>query len=135
MFDVEQRRRISAEELRDLLVGGENFEAETEETGRDCTVEVLRTVMGGGTLDPLSGQSGLPIPNLGALGAVSDLMGLARRAGDRFDDRDDRWDRDPRRDDRRDERRRPRHRSRPSLDWAEGESDSFAGLPADEGSA
>lgn len=107
MFDVEQRRRISVEELRDLLVGGENFEAETEESGRDCTVEVLRKVMGGGALDPLSGQSGLPLPSLGGLSVVSDLFGLARAAGDRIDDRDD--EPAPRRS-------RPR---RSAADWAD----------------
>jgi hypothetical protein len=104
MFDVEQRRRISVEELRDLLVVGENFEAETEESGRDCTVEVLRKVMGGGALDPMSGQTGFPMPGLGALSVVNDLMGLAKSVNDRSDfDRDDRWDdrREPRRDDRR----------------------------------
>ena len=143
MFDVEQRRRITVEELRDLLVGGENFEAETEETGRDCTVEVLRKVMGGGALDQLSGQGGLPMPGLGALSVVGDLMGLAKAAGARVDshDRDERWDdrREPRRDALReptkDDRRRPRHRGRPSMDWAEGDEDSFETLPADEGSA
>ena len=107
MFDVAQRRRISVEELRDLLVGGENFEAETEETGRDCTVEVLRKVMGGGALDPMSGQGGLPTPGLGALGMMTGLMGLAKMAGDR--DFDDRWDdrRDSRRDAPRDQSREP----------------------------
>jgi hypothetical protein len=89
MFDVAQRRRISVEELRDLVVGGENFEAETEESGRDCTVEVLRKVMGGGALEPLSGQGGFPMPSLGGLSMVADLLGLARVAGDRIDDRDD----------------------------------------------
>ena len=137
MFDVEQRRRISVEELRDLLIGGENFEAETEETGRDCTVEVLRKVMGGGALDPMSGQAGLPMPGLGAFSVVSDLMGLAKTVNDRGDF-DDRWDDKPRRDlgrdSVRDDRRRPRHRGRPSMDWAEGD-DSFDGLPSDEGSA
>lgn len=112
MFDVEQRRRISVEELRDHLVGGGNFEAETEETGRDCTFEVLRTLMGGGALDPMSGlagQGGLPLPGLGSLSAITDLIGLARTAGDRVDalDRDD----EPR-------PRRARNRGR-SADWAD----------------
>jgi hypothetical protein len=125
MFDAEQRRRISVEELRDLLVGGENFEAETEETGRDCTMEVLRRLMGGGALDPLSGQGGLPMPGLGGLGNFADLIGLAKSASDRINshDRDDR-------DDRRDERpRRSRHRGR-SADWAGNELS-----PPDGGSA
>lgn len=119
MFDAEQRRRISVEELRDLLVGGENFEAETEETGRDCTMEVLRRLMGGGALDPLSGHGGLPMPGLGGLGNFADLIGLAKSASDRINAND--WD------DRRDDRpRRPRHRDR-SADWAGKE------LPAPDG--
>lgn len=87
MFDVDQRRRISIEELRDHLVGGGNFEAETEETGRDCTMEVLRRVMGGDSMDPLSGQ-GVPVPGLsplGGLGGLGSLLGLAGVIGDRVD--------------------------------------------------
>lgn len=117
MFDVEQRRRISVEELRDLLVGGENIDAETEETGRDCTMEVLRRVMSNGSLDPMSGQAGLAVPGLATLGTFGHLVGLLQVAGDRVDSYDDR-----RRDDRRDEPwddrpRRARHRGR-SGDWA-----------------
>ena len=93
MFDVEQRRRISVEELRNLLIGGENFEAETEETGRDCTVEVLQRVMSGAP-SSMSGLGGLPLPTPGAFGAFTDLMGLVRAAGDRPEGagRDERWE-------------------------------------------
>ena len=126
MFDADQRRRISVEELRDLLIGGENFAAETEETGRDCTMDVLRRLMGGGALDPLSGHGGLPMPGLGGLGNFADLIGLAKSASDRVGAND--WD--ERRDDRRDDRpRRARHRGR-SADWA---GEDAAG--PDEGSA
>ena len=125
MFDVEQRRRISVEELRDHLVGGGNFEAETEETGRDCTLEVLRSVMGAGSSDATAGAGalGLPgLPGVGALGASVELLGLARMVGDRIDGFD--------RDDDRTATRRARRRGR-SGDWA-GASE----LPAaDEGSA
>jgi hypothetical protein len=132
MFDVEQRHSISVEELRDRLVGGENFEAETEESGRDCTVEVLRRVMGGGGLDPLSGQGGLPISaagGLGGLGALGGLLGLAQVFGDRVDG----YDRD-RREPPRDERpRRVRPRTRPA-DWAE-DREPLSGRRTDGGSA
>lgn len=107
MFDVDQRRRISVEELRDHLVGGGNFEAETEETGRDCTMEVLRRVMGG-SLDPLSGP-GVPGPGLSPLGGLGGLLGLAGVIGDRVDTLR-REDDDP-------PPRRPRARPRPT-DWA-----------------
>ncbi|HUR48710.1 MAG TPA: hypothetical protein VMY88_04135 [Acidimicrobiales bacterium] len=113
MFDVEQRRRISVEELRDHLVGGGNFEAETEETGRDCTFEVLRKLMGGGALDPMSAQGGLPLPGLGSLGVLTDLMGLARTASEKTDSRDRDSEPGP---------RRPRRRGR-SADWADTPTD------------
>ncbi len=92
MFDVAQRRRISMEELRDHLLDGGLFEAETEESGRDCTHEVLRRLMGNpvdagaGGMNPLGalGMFG------GALGGLGEVAGLARLVGARSEV----WDRE-----------------------------------------
>jgi hypothetical protein len=121
MFDVEQRRRISAEELRDHLIGGQHFEARTEETGRDCTFEVLRTLMG----DPLASTGGAAnalgsLSRLGgALGSVGDLLDVARRSespAERLGDREERPARSRNR------------RSRP--DWAAETEDAPEGTGA-----
>lgn len=121
MFDPAARHSISVEELRDHLLDGGLFEAETEETGRDCTYEVLRRVMGTPGLDAFTGGgSGAPggLPGVGALGGLSQLAGLAKVFGDVSShlDRDDR-------DDRTSSRARSRARHRVGRDEFRAESD------------
>ncbi|MGH9005387.1 MAG: hypothetical protein ACRDYV_19870 [Acidimicrobiia bacterium] len=124
LLDRSERRRISATELRDYIRDGGLFEARREESGADCTYEVLRDVMGTGLLEGMVPNLGAnPLSGLGALGALtggsSGLGGLGGAAGElarlarlaSTDDRDrDRdwvdWDDEPRRSSRRRERER-----------------------------
>lgn len=125
MFDRDQRRVVSAEELRDRLIGGEYFLAETEETGRDCTYEVLSRLLGASAATtpgmPMGGaMSGLnAASSFGSLG----MLEMARMLRDRSDGDDDRnHDRVHRRS------ARPRSRT----EWA-SEVDEAAEAGTDEG--
>ena len=133
LFDATERRRISHAELRDYVREGGLFEARRQETGADCTYEVLQSVMGQGLLENLvPGLGGGSLPGLGglsalagggplgALGGGGGLSELARLVGDhvaRSGDRNgDDWE---------EPRRRSRHRS--SGDW--GRDDEWSDPP------
>jgi hypothetical protein len=113
LYDVSERRRISPSELRDHVRDGGLFEARRQESGKDCTYEVLQEVIGcgllqsfvpglGGGLPGLGGLAGLAGGGgaLGALGSVGGLADLVKALGDGANDRG--WDEAPRRS-----RRRP----------------------------
>jgi hypothetical protein len=132
LFDVTERRRITAAELRDHLRDGGLFEARRQRSGTDCTYEVLQSVMGAGMLQdlvpgtgagPLSALGGLGGGGGGLLGALGGAAGLAdvvRALGEERDrGRDGDWD------DRDDDRRRQR---RPS-DGRGGAADEFTDPP------
>ncbi|MBA3743508.1 hypothetical protein [Sporichthya sp.] len=101
MYDTAARRSISVEDLRDHLLDGGHFEAETE-TGRDCTYDVLRRVMGTPGLDAFTGGgagAAGPLSGLTSLTGISQLAGLASMFSGNsrldFDDRNHRNDRAP----------------------------------------
>jgi hypothetical protein len=116
LYDVSERRRISPSELRDHVRDGGLFEARRQESGKDCTYEVLQEVIGcgllqsfvpglGGGLPGLGGLAGLAGGGgaLGALGSVGGLADLVKALGDGANDRGwEGWDEAPRRS-----RRRP----------------------------
>jgi hypothetical protein len=113
LYDVSERRRISPSELRDHVRDGGLFEARRQESGRDCTYEVLQEVIGRGLLQSFVPGLGGGLPGLGglaglaggggALGALGSLGGLVKALGDRANDRGwEDWDEAPRRS-----RRRP----------------------------
>ncbi len=122
LFDLSERRRISAAALADHVRDGGLFEARREESGTDCTYEILRDVMGTGMLEGMvPGLGGHPLSGLGPLGALAggtgglgrlggaagELARLARLAGadDRERERDwDDWEESPRRSRRRRDR-------------------------------
>jgi len=85
MFDVGARHRVTVEELRDHLQDGGLFEAVTEATGRDCTLEVLRKIMLPSGVDALTapGGAGGQLPGMGALGSLSQLGLIANMLGER----------------------------------------------------
>lgn len=133
LFDVTERRRITHAELREYVRDGGLFEARRQESGSDCTYEVLQSVMGAGLLDNLvPGLGGGSLPGLGGLGALAGggplaalgggggLGDLARLVGDHVARSGDRngedWD-EPRR----------RSRSRSSGDW--GRNDGWSDAP------
>ena len=109
LYDATERRRITAAELRDYVRDGGLFEARRQETGADCTYEVLQSVVGAGLLEQLApGLGGGPLSGLGGLGALAgggggalgalggggglaDLVRLLGndRGGGRWDDDDD----------------------------------------------
>jgi hypothetical protein len=128
LYDVTERRRITPAELREYVRDGGLFEARRQESGSDCTYEVLQSVIGAGLLENMvPGLGGGSLPGLGGLGALSALAGggplaglagggglndLARLVGDRLGRDDDDWE-EPRR----------RSRSRQSHDWSGGDGD------------
>lgn len=126
LYDATEQRRTTAGELRDYVRDGGLFEARWQDTGADCTYEVLHDAMGVGLLQSLiPGSGGGGIPGLGALaggggalGALGGAAGLAEivRAlgeggGRRSDPGWDDWDEPPRRSAR-------RHARPDSDDWA-----------------
>ena len=77
LYDVSERRRITPTQLRDYLSDGGLFEARRQESGADCTFEVLQGVVGSGLLGnmvPGLGGSG-PLSGLGPLGALAGGLG------------------------------------------------------------
>jgi hypothetical protein len=130
LYDVTDRHRITPAELRDHVRDGGLFEARRDDTGGDCTYEVLQDVLGAGLLQNLvpgaGGGGGFPGlgglgaltaggGTLGALGALAGAGGLAdlvRVIADQSGRRGDPgWD---------DDRDEPRRRSprRAAVDWA-----------------
>jgi len=136
LYDVNERRRISAADLRDYVRDGGLFEARREESGADCTYEVLQSVVGVGLLNnlvpgmgggPLPGLAGLgrlgglvggagPLGALGGAGSLGDLARLLGDHGDRGGGRDRGWDDW-------DEPTPPKRRPPDEGDWAEGDWD------------
>ena len=103
LFDVSERRPITVAELREYLLDGGLFEARTKETGRDCTYEVLRKLVGsqlmGGMLPGLSGN---PLAVAGGGGGKLDTLASVLRlldngGGGRSRWEHDDWDEPPRR--------------------------------------
>ena len=144
LYDATEHRRITPIELRDYVRDGGLFEARRQESGADCTYEVLQSVLGTGMLETLvPGLGGGPLSSLGGLAGLGGLGRLANGGGlgdlARFLDsarggdgaRDD-WDDPPRRSPRRSgdegwdeggssqERRRGPRRDR---DWPDPESE------------
>jgi hypothetical protein len=116
LYDAGERCRITPGELRDYVRDGGLFEARRQDTGADCTYEVLQDVLGISLLQSLiPGTGGGGIPGLGALaggggalGALGGAAGLAEivrvlgeGAGRRSDPGWDDWDEPPRRSARR----------------------------------
>jgi hypothetical protein len=111
LYDLSERRRISHSELKDYVRDGGLFEARRQDTGADCTYEVLQGMVGTGVMENLvPGLGGGPLSGLGGLGPMGALTGgsgglgqlgaLARLVGQEgrgFDD----WDEPPRRSRRR----------------------------------
>lgn len=124
LYDLSERRRISQSELKDYVRDGGLFEARRQDSGADCTYEVLQGMVGTGLVENLvPGLSKGPLSGLGGLGALSggglgQLGALARLLGEEapyaggFDDQDE-----PRR------RSRRRESGQDWDDWAEAESD------------
>src|SRR5438045_2269893 len=75
LYDATEQCRITATELRDYVRDGGLFEARRQESGADCTYEVLQSVLGTGMLETL-------VPGLGG-GPLSSLGGLAGLGGRR----------------------------------------------------
>ena len=90
-------------ELRDYVRDGGLFEARRQETGADCTYEVLQRVMGVGFLQNLLPGAGGPLAGLGGLAEFARVL-ERNRADHGWDD----WEEPPRR----------KHRSEES-DWGE----------------
>ncbi|MGH8905747.1 MAG: hypothetical protein ACRD0K_04365 [Egibacteraceae bacterium] len=64
LYDVEERRPVSTEELRDDVRSGRRFRAHRHDTGADCTYEVLVVVL----------TSALPAWNLPLEGRVGTTL-------------------------------------------------------------
>lgn len=144
LYDLTERRRISHAELKDYVRDGGLFEARRQDSGADCTYEVLQGMVGAGLAENLvPGLGSSPLSGLGGLGALGALSGgsgglgqlgaLARLIGEEAPRRDD-WDEPPRRSRRRGSERdwsgwdEPRHSSRRQSDrdwgdWDEAELD------------
>lgn len=75
LFDVSERRRITAAELRDYVREGGLFEARREGSGTDCTYEVLQSVVASGMLANLVPGMGGPLAGLGGLSGLSGFSG------------------------------------------------------------
>jgi hypothetical protein len=119
MFDIGARHRVTPEELRDHLQDGGLFEAVTEATGRDCTLDVLSKVMLPAGLENATGVAG-GLPGTNALGGLSRLDLITSLVGDspwRNEDRE------------RERPRRPRRRSGATEEFLAGVEDE----PGDEG--
>jgi hypothetical protein len=135
LYDATERRRITAGELRDYVRDGGLFEARWQDTGADCTYEVLQDVLGVSLLQSLvPGMGGGGIPGLGALaggggalGALGGAAGLAeivRALGESPGRRDpgwDDWDEAPRRSSR---RGGSDHRAWADRDWSDARRDA-----------
>jgi hypothetical protein len=80
LFDVDERRRIGLDELRDDIRAGRYFRAVRHSSGEDCTQEVLAQVLASGVLKPQFGAGGL-----GSI--VSSLLGGALSGSTRAFDR------------------------------------------------
>lgn len=107
LFDVDERRRIELDELRDDVRAGRFFRAARHSSGEDCTQEVLAQVLASGVPKPQGALAGL-----GPL--VSSLLGGALAGPDRLFDEADRS--------RRGQGRRPDRRSEQRTSWWEGDS-------------
>jgi len=130
LYDATERRRMTTGELRDYVRDGGLFEARRQDTGADCTYEVLQDVLGISLLQSLvPGTGGGGIPGLGALaggggalGALGGAAGIAELlralgegAGRRRDPGWDDWDEPPGRP----RRRATDERAWPGADWSE----------------
>ncbi|MDQ1567759.1 MAG: hypothetical protein QOF96_2639 [Actinomycetota bacterium] len=71
LYDVTERHRITPAELRDYVRDGGLFEARRDDSGGDCTYEVLQDVLGVGLLQNLLPGAGGGFPGLGGLGALT----------------------------------------------------------------
>ncbi len=71
--DVNDRRRIGIDELRDDLRAGRYFRARTESSDADCTHEVLCQILAAGALPGSNAGAGLAglVSLLGAFGNVA----------------------------------------------------------------
>jgi hypothetical protein len=81
LFDVDERRRVTAALLREELERGGRFRAHREGGGADCTYEVLAEVLRSG----VGGPGGAAGELLGVLART--LMSGATTATDRDQDR------------------------------------------------
>jgi hypothetical protein len=145
LYDLTERRRITLSELKDYVKDGGLFEARRQDSGADCTYDVLQSLVGTGLVETcVPGVGSGPLSGLGGLGALGGLAGgsgglgqlgaLARLLGQEAPQADD-WDEPPRRSRRRGSERdwsgwdeAPRHSSRRESDrgwgnWDEAELD------------
>ncbi|MBB5957166.1 hypothetical protein FHS29_003759 [Saccharothrix tamanrassetensis] len=87
LFDPDEQRAVTAEELLDDLRAGRRFRAHRRSTGADCTVEVLAEVLGSALSGQLLGQGGctgpLSLPGLPAPRHLG-LRAAPRRPPDHF---------------------------------------------------
>jgi hypothetical protein len=70
LYDLGERRRISAAEIRDDIRAGRRFRAVRHDTGADCTSEVLAEVLRGALADRVGMGSGLPAGLAAVAGTV-----------------------------------------------------------------
>jgi hypothetical protein len=80
LSDVDERRRIGLDELRDDIRAGRYFRAVRHSSGEDCTQEVLAQVLASSVLKPQFGAGGLG-------SVVSSLLGGALSGSSRVFDR------------------------------------------------
>jgi hypothetical protein len=104
LYDLTERRRITLSELKDYVKDGGLFEARRQDSGADCTYDVLQSLVGTGLVETfVPGLGNSPLSGLGALGGLSggsgglgQLGALARLLGENAPRGDD-WDEPPRR--------------------------------------
>lgn len=81
LYDATEKRRITVAELRDYVRDGGLFEARRDETGADCTYEVLAEVVGVGLFENLvPGTGGGTLSGLGTVAGFGSGGGLAQLA-------------------------------------------------------
>ena len=114
LFDLSERRPISVADLREYLLDGGLFEARTKESGRDCTYEVLRKLVGGQLMGGvLPGLSGNPLAAAGGGGGKLEALASVLRLLDSGGGGRGNWDRDTWDDE------PPRRRKAESRGWDE----------------
>ena len=124
LYDVDEDRRITREELRDFLADGGFFEVRRQSTGGDCTFEVVQQIVAASHRENLASMptAGPAWPGgapgaagmAGSLGALTELLSGMDSVGDRGS-RQDRAD---------GERQSRRRLLRP--EWGQWESDAPA---------
>jgi hypothetical protein len=78
LYDADEQRPITLEELADHMRAGGHFQARRRETGTDCTPQLMMEVYRANIADMI--LPGNPFGGMGGLGGLGGLVGLGRDA-------------------------------------------------------